>query len=72
MKVLIFAAFFQGATSMCWAQQTGSTDEYHRGYLWAHMHHVDNTSTCDGVVIPPLLADAKSGAKRPRPISAWV
>ncbi|MDR3446690.1 hypothetical protein [Dyella sp.] len=49
MKVLIAAASFLGATSMCWAQQTGSTDEYHRGYLWAHMHNVDNTSTCAGI-----------------------
>ena len=49
MKVLVAAAFLLGATSTCWAQQTSSTDEYHRGYLWAQIHDVDNTSTCVGI-----------------------
>lgn len=49
MKVLLAAAFLLGATSMCRAQQTSSTDEYHRGYLWAHTHNVDNSSTCAGI-----------------------
>ena len=49
MKVFIAATFFLGASSMCWAQQTASTDEYHRGYLWAHMHNVGNSSACAGI-----------------------
>ncbi|MFK2932537.1 CsbD family protein [Dyella agri] len=32
----------------------------------------DDLMVTDGRVIPPLLALAKSGAKRARPISAWV
>ena len=49
MKVVATVAFLLGGASMCCAQQTISTDEYHRGYLWAHMHDVDNTSTCTGI-----------------------
>jgi hypothetical protein len=49
LRVFIAATFFLAAASRCWAQQTGSMDEYHRGYLWAHMHNVDNTSACAGI-----------------------
>jgi hypothetical protein len=51
-RVIIVVAFCMGSASLCLAQQTGSTDEYHRGYLWAQMHDIGNALTCAGVSEP--------------------
>ena len=48
-KAAMAALFFGGSFSACLAQQTGSTDEYRRGFLWGQMHGVVNDSACAGV-----------------------